>query len=59
MKILNVNHSSFKKYGKVLKNSNYKEILNVMNNIKCPENVVYEPSVRELENTHDMEILSN
>ena len=59
MKILNVNHSSFKKYGKVLKNSNYKEILNVMNNIKCPENVLYEPSVRELENTHDMEILSN
>jgi len=50
MKILNVNHSSFKKYGKVLKNSNYKEILNAMNNIKCPENVVYEPSVRELEN---------
>ena len=59
MKILNINDSSFKKYGKVLKNYNFEYILDTMKDIECLENVVYEPSVRELENTRDMEVLSN
>ena len=33
MKVLNVNDDSFKRYGKVLKNYDFKNILNKMKNI--------------------------
>lgn len=59
MKIFNVNDNSFKKYGKVLKNYDFKNILAAMETIECEENVVYEPSVEILENHQDMKILSN
>lgn len=59
MKVLNVNDDSFKRYGKVLKNYDFKNILNEMKNIECPKDVVYEPSVKALENNEEVMILSN
>ena len=59
MKILNVNDSAFRKYGKILKNSSYNEILDIMQSIEIPEGVVYQPSVVSLENTSEMNILCN
>lgn len=59
MKIYNINDASFKKYGKVLKNYKFDELLNLMENYDYGENVVYYPSVEKLENTNDMKILQN
>ena len=59
MKIYNINDTSFKKYGKILKNYKFDELLNLMENSDCGENVVYYPSVEKLENTNDMKILQN
>ena len=59
MKIYNINDASFKKYGKVLKNYKFDELLNLMENFDCGENVIYYPSVEKLENTNDMKILQN
>lgn len=59
MKILNVSDKAFRKYGKVLNNHEYTEVIKAMQNIECPENVIYEPSVKILEETKDMEVLSN
>lgn len=59
MKILNVHDESFKKYGRVIKNYNFQSILNEMKNIECPKEVVYEASVKALENTEDIKVLSN
>lgn len=59
MRILNVNDSAFRKYGKILKNHNYNEILEIMKNVECPKEVIYNPSVKELENTSEMKVLSN
>lgn len=59
MKILNVNDSAFRKYGKILKNNIYDEILDVMEKVECPREVIYNPSVKELENTSEIKVLSN
>lgn len=59
MRILNVNDSAFRKYGKILKNHSYNEILEIMKNVECPKEVIYNPSVKELENTSEMKVLSN
>ncbi|WP_195237657.1 DUF4867 family protein [Romboutsia sp. 1001285H_161024_C4] len=59
MKILNVNDSAFRKYGKILKNNIYDEILDVMEKVECPREVIYNPSVKELENTYEIKVLSN
>lgn len=59
MKILNVSDNAFRKYGKILNNSKYTELIEAMQKINCQENVVYEPSVKILEETKDMEVLSN
>lgn len=59
MKICSINDASFKKYGKVLKNYKFDEILNLMEESECGENVVYYPSIPELENTNDMKVLQN
>ena len=59
MKILNVNDSAFRKYGKILKNYIYDEILDVMEKVECPREVIYNPSVKELENTSEIKVLSN
>ncbi|NME84314.1 DUF4867 family protein [Clostridium sp. SM-530-WT-3G] len=59
MKIFSVNDNEFRKYGRVIKNYEFKSILNKMKNIECPEEVVYEASVKTLEDTEDMKVLSN
>ena len=45
-----VTDDSFKKYGRVLTEEyDVAELIQVMQNMPCPDNVVYEPSVAELE----------
>ena len=50
MVIKNVNDIEFKKYGRVLNNYDVKELLNKMEATPLPEGVIYEPSIKELEN---------
>ncbi len=59
MKILNISDNAFKKYGKILKNSQYMDVIESMKAFECPENVIYKPSVKALEDTKDMKVLSN
>lgn len=59
MKILNISDNAFKKYGKILKNSQYMDVIESMKAFECPENVIYKPSVKALEDTNDMKVLSN
>ncbi|MGL6106000.1 DUF4867 family protein [Romboutsia sp.] len=59
MRILNVSDESFKKYGKILKNYKFNSIMQVMENIECPGDIIYEPSICDLESTDDMAVLSN
>lgn len=49
MLIKNVNDIEFRKYGKVLKNYDIKELLEKMRETSLPEDVIYEPSIKELE----------
>ncbi|NRT87780.1 DUF4867 family protein [Clostridium beijerinckii] len=49
MIIRNVNDKEFKKYGQVLKNYDCTEIIEKMKNTPLPEDVIYEPSIKELE----------
>ncbi|MGM9532456.1 DUF4867 family protein [Intestinibacter sp.] len=58
MEILSLEDKAFKKYGKVLKDYNFKPILDVMKNIECPQGVEYEPSVPMLEYTESLKVLS-
>ena len=50
MIIKKVTDSEFKKYGHVLKNYNCSELIEKMKTTPLPSDVVYEPSIRELEN---------
>lgn len=49
MQVKNVNDSDFKKYGRVLKNYDCKEIIEKMGDTPLPSDVVYEPSIKMLE----------
>lgn len=49
MIIKNVNDKEFKKYGQVLKNYDCTEIIEKMKSTPLPEDVIYEPSIKELE----------
>ncbi|HCW54638.1 MAG TPA: DUF4867 domain-containing protein [Clostridium sp.] len=49
MQIKKVCNSDFKKYGRVLKNYDCKEIIEKMGDTPLPNDVVYEPSVKMLE----------
>ena len=49
MKIQNVADDSFRKYGKVLEGYNFSALLKEMKHTPDPEEVVYVPSVEELE----------
>ena len=50
MIIKKVTDNEFKKYGQVLKNYNCKEIIEKMKTTPLPRDVIYEPSIKELEN---------
>ena len=49
MVIKNVTDKEFKKYGQILKNYDCSEILEKMKNTPLPSDVIYEPSIKELE----------
>ncbi|GKU32382.1 DUF4867 family protein [Clostridium folliculivorans] len=49
MIIRSVNDKAFKKYGQILRNYDCKEIIEKMQNTPLPQDVIYEPSVKELE----------
>lgn len=49
MVIKNVNDIEFKKYGKVLSKYNVEELLKKMEETPLPSDVIYEPSIAELE----------
>ena len=49
MVIKSLTDKEFKKYGQVLKNYDCSEILDKMKDAPLPENVIYEPSIKELE----------
>lgn len=49
MQVKNVCNPDFKKYGRVLKNYDCKEIIEKMGDTPLPSDVVYEPSVKMLE----------
>ena len=50
MKILSVTDPAFRKYGRVVKEIDFSELVQKLNeNTPLPEGVVYEPSVAEFE----------
>lgn len=49
MIIKKITDMEFKKYGSVLKGYDCSEIIEKMNKVDIPENVIYEPSITELE----------
>lgn len=49
MKTYQVNDPQFKKYGRVLQGIDFSELLEAMEHTPLPEDVIYEPSVSELE----------
>ena len=55
MKIQKVTDSAFKKYGKVVTEVSFTEILKEMENTPLPEDVVYVPSVKEMEDLPEAE----
>lgn len=58
MKILSVNDPAFQKYGRIVTNVDFSELLQEMKKTPVPDGVVYEPSVRELEALPVMQALS-
>lgn len=49
MKILEITDKAFQKYGRVIKDIDFSELLEEMGNTPVPEDVVYEPAVPNLE----------
>jgi len=49
MKILEITDKAFRKYGRVIKDIDFSELLEEMGNTPVPEDVVYEPAVPNLE----------
>ena len=49
MKILSVKDPEFRKYGRVIEGIDFSNIIKEMGNTPCPDDVVYVPSVKELE----------
>ena len=49
MKIQKVTDASFKKYGRVISEYDFTELVEAMQNTPCPDDVVYEPGDDALE----------
>lgn len=49
MKILSINEPEFRKYGRVVENVDFGELVEVLKTMPVPEDVVYEPGVEALE----------
>lgn len=59
MQVKNVNDLDFKKYGRVLKNYDCTEIIEKMKETPLPQDVVYEPSIKMLEDLSIFEELKD
>lgn len=59
MKILSVKDPAFAKYGRIITNVDFTELVEAMKKTPVPEGVVYEPSVKELEALPVMQKLSD
>lgn len=59
MKILSVKDAAFRKYGRVVDNVDFTELVEAMKKTELPEGVVYEPSVAMLEATSVMKALTD
>ena len=59
MKVLSVNDAAFRKYGRVVTNVDFTELIQEMKKTPVPEGVVYEPSVEALEALPVMHALSD
>lgn len=59
MEIYSVNSEQFKKYGKVLDFLDTKALVEAMQDLPCPEDVVYEPSVDVLEKLEITKVLKD
>ena len=59
MEILSINDPSFKLYGRVWEGLDLAEIEKVMLNAPCPDDVVYEPSIPEMESLAAAKEISN
>lgn len=59
MKVLSVNDAAFRKYGRVVTNVDFTELVEEMKKTPVPEGVVYEPSVEALEALPVMQALSD
>lgn len=59
MKILSVNDAAFQKYGRVVTNVDFTELIQKMKETPIPDGVVYEPSVEALEALPVMQALSD
>lgn len=49
MKIYSVNDAEFKKYGRVVETVDFSELVEAMKKTPVPDDVVYEPGIKELE----------
>lgn len=49
MEILKVTDERFKKYGRIVENIDFSELVEKMQSTPLPEDVIYEPSIEELE----------
>lgn len=58
MKIIKVTDPAFQRYGRVVDNVDFSELVREMKNTPVPEGVVYEPSVAALESLSVMEEIS-
>lgn len=58
MQILGIDSPAFKKYGRVIRNVDFNELLGKMKETPIPNDVVYEPSIAELESLPVMQELS-
>ena len=59
MEILSVNSPEFRKYGRVITNVDFTQLVDALKKTEVPEGVVYEPSVASLEATPVMKVLSD
>ena len=59
MQILSVNDDEFKKYGRVVDNVDFTELIQELKRTPIPSGVVYEPAVKELEALPVMDIIQS
>lgn len=59
MKVISCFDEAFKEYGRVIDNVDFTELVKAMEKTPCPEGVVYEPGIKELEDLAVAKEISN